>query len=72
MSVPTPVKTRGITRPARAQDEDLGEGQGIPKVPAPAVNLVESGGGMSAGSQRHWRLDIRGEASETGGKILRF
>jgi hypothetical protein len=32
----------------------------------------DSGGDVSIRSQRHWRLDIRGEASETGGESLRF
>ena len=67
------VNTRGIPRPARAQDEDLGRGN---RESLRSRHLLsardDSHGGMSSGSQGHWRLDIRGEASEIGGEILRF
>ena len=67
------VNTRGIPGPARAQDEDLDGGH---KESHRSQNLLssqgDSGGDVSTRSQRHWRLDIRGEASEIGGESLRF
>ena len=71
--VPPPVNTRGILRPARAQDEDL---EGGHREPHRSRHLRSARGnsvrGMSSESQRHWRLDRRGGASEIGGEILRF
>ena len=71
--VPPPVNKRGIPGPARAQDEDL-EGGHRESHRSQHLRSArgDSGGGMSSGSQRHWRLDIRGGASEIGGEILRF
>ena len=73
MRVPPLVNRIGIPRPARAQDEDLDGGH---KESHRSQNLLssqgDSGGDVSTRSQRHWRLDIRGEASEIGGESLRF
>ena len=71
--VPPPVNKRGIPGPARTQDEDL-EGGRRESHRSQHLRSArgDSSGGMSSGSQRHWRLDIRGRASEIGGEILRF
>ena len=67
------VNTRGIPRPARAQDENL---EGGNRESHRSWNLLSATGDshvdMSIGSQRHWRLDIRDRASETGEEIPRF
>ena len=71
--VPPPLNTRGIPRSARAQDEDL---EGGYRESHQSRHLLSakgnSGGGMSSGSQGHWRLDVSREASAIGGVILRF
>ena len=67
------VNKRGIPRPARAQDEDLEGGHRESHRSRHLLSVRgDSRGGMSSGSQRHWRLDIRGRASEIGGEILRL
>ena len=67
------VNTRGIPGPAGAQNEDLERGY---REPHRSQNLLSARGnssaGMNMGSQIHWRLDIRDEASDIGGEILRF
>ena len=73
MRVPPLINTRGIPGSARAQDEDLEGGHRESHRSRHLLSVRgDSRGGMSSGSQRYWRLVIRGGASEIGGEILRL